>query len=681
MKYINILLFMILLTVTVSWNSEKPAESTLKYERARLKAEKSYECLAYAKSIRLYKKVLQINEDDREAILRIANSYRMINDPEKAVAWYKRADEEGFMTAKEDQLLYAHVLSGLGRYEEADQWYRMHGEDGQMKEVVKNKLAAINSLETYFRDSMAYLVKPVSFNSEHSDFGPAYLKDGLVFASARPSKALFKAKYNRDNSYFLDMYRVESDGKPERLSGQLNTKYHEGPAVFFDNDRKVIFTRNNFHEGKSSESEDGVNKLKLFYAELAEGGDQWTDPVELPFNHDNFSVGHPAISADGKTLYFASDMPGGLGGSDIYKSEFRNGEWTDPQNLGDRINTPGNEFFPFVHNDLTLYYSSDGMPGIGGLDIYEVALDGNQDPVNIGSPINTSKDDFGIIVNADGRSGYLSSNRDGGSGSDDIYHFEKYFYDIEIRFVHAGNGELLEAKVEQLKGTSADVSRTVSRESELSFRLLRGSYVEIIASKEGFESVSYQVRTEDFPRVLTEKVVIELPMKPIPNDVFRDVILVNNNGQNSQVFAISETPQEFSGNFEELKERFDDNKLKIGKVHQISNIYYDFDRYEIREDAVIELDRVIALMQKFENLSVQLRAHTDIRGTSLYNTELSLKRAVAAKQHLMAAGIAEEKIRIESYGEDQVFTDCKNGCDEVGHQMNRRTEITLVAEE
>ncbi|MEL6560159.1 MAG: hypothetical protein AAFQ94_18365, partial [Bacteroidota bacterium] len=354
MKHSKIYILVFLLILTGAWKNIGPEDPSRKVERAKLKAERSYKSFSYAKSIKRYKKVLELKPSETEATIRIADSYRRMNDMENASKWYAEAVEEGVMTDKEDQLNYAQVLSSLGKYDEADKWYRLHGETGQMSKLVKNKIKAIDNIEVYYQDSMAYFVDITEFNSEHSDFGPAYMENGVVFASARQSKGLFKPKYSWDNSNFLDMFYVENGKEPEKVQRGLNTRYHEGPAAFYNNDEKVIFTRNNYHRGKSGESEDGINKLKLFYSEKSKNGKRWCPPKEMPFNSDNYSVGHPTISSDGQTLYFASDMPGGYGGSDIYMSKFEGNQWGTPQNMGDVINTPGNEFFPFIHNDETL---------------------------------------------------------------------------------------------------------------------------------------------------------------------------------------------------------------------------------------------------------------------------------------------------------------------------------------
>ncbi|MGB3466749.1 MAG: OmpA family protein [Cyclobacteriaceae bacterium] len=675
MKYLHTIFFLLLMAALVSWKQEERKGMSPRLYRAKMKAEKSYHSLAFVKSIKRYKKVLELKPNEFIATLRIADSYRMINDMVNAGKWYEKAAEAGELTDKQDQLNFAQVLSSLGRYEEADKWYRLHGENGEMSEVVKNKRMAIDRLTNYYRDSIAYFVEETGYNSTQSDFGPAYTANGIVFASARSSNGLLKPKYSWDDSFFLDIYSVSEGGKPEKVQTGINTRYHEGPAVFFDNDSKVIFTRNNFHKGKAGQSEDGINKLKLFYTEKAASDNSWSDPVALPFNSDNYSVGHPTISSDGKTLYFASDMPGGYGGSDIYKSEWSNGNWGTPRNMGDVINTAGDELFPFIHNDETLFYSSNGMPGIGGLDVFEVSVLQSQTPRNVGFPINTSKDDFGMIMSEDGRTGYLSSNREGGTGKDDIYRFEKYFYDVKVRLVHAETGQPIEGHISSDFGKGAEVAEN---ETEMTFSVLKGQQLQMVGAKPGFEEYTKTLNTLKLPKELKETYLVELPLKPIEKEIIRDIILVRNNGINSQIFSVDESPEEFPGDLETLKAKFNKEDVIIGEVYEYRNIYYDFDRFHIRQDAALELDQVAGLLKKYPDVMIELSAHTDVRGTNRYNDILSENRSKSAMTYLVNKGIAADRILIRSYGEESLFVNCNTRCDEEKHQSNRRTEIKLI---
>ena len=681
MKKNYIYTFIIVGLLTTSWNGKwvEKGESK-KVERAKSRAERSYSSLSYAKSIKRYKKVLSLKPSDSEATVRIADSYRLINDAENASEWYAKAANVGALTAKEDQLNYAQVLSSIGNYDEADKWYALHGENGQMAVLIKNRRDAIDNIEFYYKDSTAYFVNITNFNTEHSDFGPAYTKDGVVFASARPSKGFLKPKYNWDNSNFLDMFQVGKDGKITKIQRGINTRYHEGPAVFYAEDTKVIFTRNNYHKGKSCESNDGINKLKLYYAEKSKNGKKWCPPTELPFNGEDYSVGHPSISEDGKVLYFASDMPGGHGGSDIYRSKWDGKAWGKPENLGNHVNTPGNEFFPFVHQNEKLFYASEGMPGLGGLDVFEITIDSKEVPKNVGYPINTSKDDFGIILSEDGRSGYLSSNRDNGVGHDDIYAFEKYFYDVKVKLIDAHTKTPIAGKITGKLNSDQSLLKEVDPDTELNLQVLRGPNLIFEGSKEGYESIVKNINTLELSKVIKEEYVIELPLKPIvkEEEVIENIILVKNNGQESQVLREQSVVSVFNGTLDEFEKDLSNKDITVGKVFVIQNIYYDFDKFNIRKDASLELDKVVTILKKHGNLTINLSAHTDKRGSNSYNNVLANNRVLAAKNYLIKKKIDSKRILIESFGERKLFVNCKDNCSEPAHQSNRRTEIQLI---
>ncbi len=685
MKNIYTITILLIGLLTISWteidkNKEVKKKTKGKIEKAKVKASRSFDSFAYTKSIKRYKKVLQLSPDDNEATIKIADSYRKINDSNQAREWYKKAADLGFLVNKADQLNYAQVLSSVGDYEEADKWYNLHGENGKMAVLIKNKKEALKSIELFFKDSVAYNVRITDFNTEHSDFGPSYLEEGIVFASARPSKGLFKPKYAWDNSNFLDMFKVNEKGEAVKIQRGINTRYHEGPATFFDQSNKVIFTRNNYHKGKSNESKDGVNKLKLFYAIKSKNGKKWCPAVELPFNSDEYSVGHPSVTEDGLTLYFASDMPGGKGGSDIYMSRWDGEKWGGAENMGEQVNSPGNEFFPYIHPDGTLYYSSDGMPGLGGLDVFEVSSSDPGIPKNIGYPINTQKDDFGLILSNDGRSGYLSSNREGGEGHDDIYSFEKYFYDVKVLLVDAKTGEPLEGTINSSYVKSDKIITTTGADKELTFRVIRGDEVNLTGMKENYSKVEEKLATIDLPKEMKEPYVIKLPLMGIEKESeeqFRDVVVIENNGETTQLFAIEEELIEKEGTLASFRADMMKKGIKVMKVYTYQNILYDFDKSNIRKDAAEKLDRIIWLLNEYPTVSIKLKSHTDIRGSKSYNQELAKKRALSARTYLMKNGISRNRIIESSYGEEEVFINCKDNCNEQQHQSNRRTEILI----
>ena len=391
-----------------------------KLEKKRDEAERLFDQFDYPEAAQLYEEIASAL-DDQFIYLRIAACYHKTGNLISAEEWYLKA------TAKElpveAQYNYAEVLMSNGKYDEARKWYQLHTQNAPHDNRSKKKLATIAQIASYHENEKGYEIHTVDINSPYSDFGPAFYKDGIVFASAREEVAPGK-RYNRTNSAYLDLFLSRYDengvlGPPEKLSKEVNTKYHEGPATIYDDGNKMIFTRNNFY-GKTNKKEDNTIRLQLFYTDKTEGK-SWNKPIRL--FEEQYSFGHPSVSQDGNLLYFASDMPGGSGGTDLYVSQFSNDQWGKPKNLGEEVNTMGNEMFPFISQNGILYFASDGHGGLGGLDIFQTNLTGEGPVENLGAPVNSGRDDFAFAVNPLGDWGYFSSNRKGGAGDDDLYRF------------------------------------------------------------------------------------------------------------------------------------------------------------------------------------------------------------------------------------------------------------------
>ena len=387
-------------------------------------------------------------------------------------------------------LYFAQALASNGKYKDSQDAYEKYAKvesadkrSGGFQKLYKN-------VETLNKNAACYKVDYLSINSDKADFSPMYYKNGLVFNSGRTEGTGLKRVFVWDNSRFLDMYYLtdmnqltasasglgganankskyrgtestvgsdeytaptandsktvgtfggtniyqgygynENPSTPtQKFSKSLNTKYHEGPMTFTSNGKKVIFTRNNFNNGKFKTSADKINKLKIYTGD-DKGAGQWNNIKEVPFNSNEYSTGHPSLTKDDKLMYFVSDMPGGFGGTDLYVVEYNAGAFATPVNLGPEINTAGNEMFPFVDERGNLYFSSDGHAGLGDLDVFYVQLiDGSKlkgKIKNMGTPVNSSKDDFGFIADGERKMGYLSSNRKRGGTDDDIYRFTR----------------------------------------------------------------------------------------------------------------------------------------------------------------------------------------------------------------------------------------------------------------
>ena len=410
-------LFFLSPVIKAQQNEQRKADQKLQ------QAEALYNKMDYINAIKLYEKIAETG-DDQFIQLRIASSYKNTGDLPSAEAWYEKASANELPV--EHQFAYAEVLMSNGKYEEASKWYKLYAQNAPDDSRPAKKLAAIDNLSGYYKHEDRYTVTPLDINSPYSDFGAAFLQDGIIFASAREEVAPGK-RYKRTNSAYLDLYQSTYDeegnpGQVTKLPKSINSKYHEGPAVVYDDGEKMIFTRNIPNEKGNKEEDYETVRFQLFQTHKTKNG-SWSRPELIPFGDGDYSVGHATVSLDGKLLYFSANMPGGEGGTDIYMSRHIDGSWGEPENLGNRINTEGNEMFPFISRDSILYFSSDGKGGLGGLDIYRVILNSEQPAENLGSPVNSGKDDFAFVLHKEGSWGYFSSNRPGGKGDDDLYHF------------------------------------------------------------------------------------------------------------------------------------------------------------------------------------------------------------------------------------------------------------------
>jgi len=426
----------------------------------------------------------------------------------------------------------------------------------------------------------------------------------------------------------------------------VNTKYHEAGVAVTKDLKTIYFTANNFYEKKYLTDSSGVNNLQMFRASLDIDG-KWTEKEKLPFNHVEYSIGHPALNHDDTKLYFVSDMPGGYGGPDIYVVDINeDGSFGAIRNLGPRINTKGREMFPYIGKDNILYFSSDGHDGYGNLDIYASKIFDNtvSKPLNLGEPVNSVMDDFSYIIDDEKDRGFFSSNRDEGKGDDDIYSF---LADPGLH-IHCGqaitvyvrseaSGEPVPGATIELRDAEEKVMETVNAGADGSYTfantLCDTPYV-VFATNKGFLSAEKAVRTA--------------------NDIDQAALAVN-----------LDLPQQFVSN----------------KVN-INTIYFDFDKYNIRKDAAKELDKVVQVMNEYPELLIEAGSHTDSRGKDKYNQKLSERRAKATVDYIVSKGIDASRITYEGYGETQLVNECSNGvkCSEEQHQLNRRTEFKIANE-
>lgn len=661
-------------------------------------ARKSFNGLEYVSTINKVKRVLAKDSTNLEALDMLAYSYKMIKNYPGALKTYRKLTSQPAMK-NEWALYYAESLANNQQYEESERWYRKYlslvPADKRAAAFASTNLAKIN------KNSNHWKIGFLNINTQASEYAPTFYKEGLMFTSNRQSENFSKHIFKWDNTPFSKLYyvnklsdlkvinqdslinsqssadkqkiRYNDDDTPEtsndnnvlsaytsaierdtlnliygqhkmvkKLGGVFNNKYHTAAAAVFP-DGSIIFTGNNYLNGKTSKSNDGTIKLKLYTAY----GPNLSATKEFPYNSNEYSTGHPALTPDGNILVFASDRPGGFGGTDLYYCvKSGRGEWTSPINMGKLINTEGNEMFPSFDHDGNLIFSSTGIAGFGGLDLFQVPLKEMKPttaPVNMGAPLNSSKDDFALILTPDGKKGYFSSNRE---GNDNIYEFRRSTYKIILQ------GTLTDARTRiplaggRILMHHLDGTDTIKTDNQGRFKreLPAETDYEVTAQKLGY------INNIQF----TTSVGIQ-------KDSVINLDIRLNRTESAQQYVLNHC-----------------DSLK--KVFSVKNIYYDLDRSEIRPDARGALNELVELMRKYPEITIITSSHCDSRASEEYNRNLSLRRGEAAKQYLVARGIQSDRIKVEYYGKTRLVNRCYDGvnCSEEDQQLNRRTEFDVI---
>jgi outer membrane protein OmpA-like peptidoglycan-associated protein len=508
-----------------------------------------------------------------------------------------------------------------------------------------------------------YKVTNLEINSYDSDFGVTYYEEGkILFTSTRKDSDNSAKRWKGNNQRFLNFYVGETDDQGnvisyESLKGEGNTKFHESNATFNKDHTKVYFTRNTLYGTKKGLSKDRKMKLSIYIADVDSEG-KWHNIVPFPYNSDEYSNGHPTLSLDGKIMYFTSDMPGTIGKTDIFKVEItETGTFTVPKNLGGNVNTPGREMFPFIAADGTLYFSSDYHKGKGKLDIFKTDSDELELAAiqNIGEPFNSSRDDFAFVLNNNLLEGYFSSNRTGGRGDDDIYYF-----------VNKNKSKIIKKRepLPEVPCTNLITGVITDKKDEA---LLSNALVEIF-DQEGNTVYKVKVGPDGHFEYETpcEKTYIVKASKPLYLE------------KEITVYTTDVLGQEVTANISLVPEII---KVNGKIVIDIESIYFDFDDYRITPQAAIELDKVIAFMNKYPKVIIEGGSHTDSRGRADYNMKLSEKRARSTVNYIMKNGHFDAtRISAHGYGETQLVNNCSDGvrCSDEEHARNRRTEFVII---
>ncbi|MGJ8684241.1 MAG: OmpA family protein [Nonlabens sp.] len=591
---------------------------------------------AYKEAIENYENLKQTEQ----VLKNLGDSYYFTGDMAKAAFTYSKIEDNYGAIEDYDRIYrYAQSLLALEDYDKADRYLLYyHGKDWNTKEYIKElkKITPHN-----------FNVATVNNQGTNSDFGMTFLNaNQVVFASSRN---LDRPVYAWNGLPYLDLYKATIDeygtlGNIEPFS-EVNTNLHESNAVFTNNGTVMYFNRNNENRVKIDDSR--VSNMKIYKAELIES--KWTNVEALSFNNDMYSVQHPAISKDGKTLYFSSDMPGGFGGFDLYKVAINeDGTYGTPQNLGKEINTPHLDQFPYMSDINTLYYATNGKQGVGGLDIHRSDLVNGEftTPINLGTTINSSRDDFAYIVNEKTDKVFFSSNR---SGIDKLYQSVR---EDNILTKYAVSGVV---------------------QDSISGKLLPGSLVSLLDEREILiddmivgKDASYFFKLDP-----NKKYTIRGTRKLyIPQNV---QFSTDKNGSISHDIMLTML------SYQDAEETIKPDRKGDVQV-ELDQIFFDFDKAVIKPEAAKTLDKLVTIMKKYPAMYIEVSSHTDARGTSEYNLELSNKRAASTMEYLVSRGVERRRLRSIGYGEMQPLNNCvsEGMCSEDEYRINRRCEFKIV---
>lgn len=643
LKRIGLFFILFLFLTPMGWSQEKLVA----------KANEKYDEYSFSPAIDIYSRILKKGYVSADLLKKLGNAYYFNADYMEAAETYKRlVDNYPSDVSAEYYFRYAQTLKTLGDYGHSNAIMAKFTEatTGDIRaEVYKSEK---EYLEDIRKNSGRYDLETFEYNSPYSEFAPSFYKKGLIFSSDRDTGNLARYRHTWNSKDFLDLYKVNADsssmGFVSKLGKDINTRLHESTSITTKDGEVLYFTRNNFKQGKYIKDDKGIIRLKIFRATLTDG--VWGSVEELPFNSDSYSVAHPALSPDEKTLYFASDMPGSLGASDIFKVSINeDGSFGTPENLGSNINTEARETFPFITTNEILYLSSDGHPGLGGLDVFGTKIsDGrfNNPIVNVGAPINSNMDDFTFIIDDASQKGYFASNRTEGQGGDDIYAFTQ-------------TSPLIVDCNQTISGTVRD---------KISNELLVGATIKVIdesnteiystiTDSQGNYKLSIDCNQGNFVRALMEGFVPE------------EEYLAKSEGKSQIVDFYLERDTVNAG--------FGDD---LAKLLQLSTIYFDFNKYNIRKDSEVEVEKVIVAMEKYPSLKIKVNSHTDSRGEDTYNLWLSKKRAESTVNYMIAKGIAKSRLTSEGFGETKLVNKCSNGvaCSNAEHELNRRSEFIII---
>ena len=634
----------------VAMHAQGPQGQGLSIDKTNA-ASRQYNNYAYIDAIKTYERIAKKGYRSTDLFQKLGNAYYFNANLPMANKWYTELMNMNQDVDAEYYYRYAQTLKAVGDYKKADamlsKFDELSGNDERARFIEEEK----NYLETIQKNSGRYKIQTLNINSNLMDYGSAVYDGKLIFASSRDLPSYAKRKIKWNNQPFTNLFAapINNDGtvgEPNLFSKKINLRYDESTPIFTKDGNTVYFTRSNSFEVKLGKDLEGTTGLKIYKATYENG--KWTEAKSLPFNSDLYSTAHPALSADGRTLYFASDMPGSVGDTDLFRVAINtDGTFGTPVNLKG-INTRGRESFPFISQDNELYFATDARQGLGGLDIYQSKInnDGSTStPINVGSPVNSPMDDFSFMIDSKSKKGFFSSNRETGKGYDDIYSLTEI---AQLKCEQELNGVITDDGTKQI----IPYARIVFLDSKMQ------EITQILANKKGEYTLPVDCGQVYYVRTINADYEVKEVKVTIPGT----------SGKTTASISVGKK-------IIELKEQ-DDIFVKMG----INFIYFDLDKSVIRKDAALELEKVLDVMKQYPTMQVDVRSHTDSRQTTKYNEALSERRAKSTIAWLVKNGIEPSRLSGKGYGESQVVNKCVDGapCTEAEHQANRRSEFIIL---
>jgi len=663
----------ILLLITILFSLKSQAQSG----NLRL-ANAYFERAYYSEVIPMYEEIAAKN-NSLEVTKNLADAYYFTNDLENAGKWYKLMIKTNLKYVTDDYYFrYIHTLKAAGKYKEADSITRKR--ISITKGSIKIFDRDIKNLENIAGLGDRFEIKNLAINTKNSDFGAIKNGERLVYSS--PAKEKKTYRWNSEN--YLDLYTIPvfdakaGDSIAAAFSKSINTKSHESTAIFTKDGKTMYFTRNNPKKDVNK-----VSHLEIYRAEFKKG--EWTNITSLPFNNKNYSTEHPALSEDEEILYFASDMPGSMGSFDIFSVEVNGGKFGIPKNLGPVINTIHKEQFPFIAADGKLYFSSNGHHGFGSMDVFvsEYNKGKFEKPNNIGLPVNSGYDDFSYTINNETKEGYFASNRPGGKGSDDIYELKemkplviedcKQFVEGVITDVDS-KAIISGATVVLQDVNKKEIERAVTdAQGKFSFNLLCETEYTLIASKELY------IEGTKMLKLLKDRNKVNdgsIALKSIENDEKEKYSPEERAKRKEGRIAQAKKQERIDKLVDKEKDIVQENDKLLIKTEPI---YFDYDLWYIRKESKPILNRVVELMKKYPKMTIEIGSHTDVRASDAYNFALSDKRAASTRKYIISKGIESTRVTAKGYGETRPIVRCvpDDSCDEEQHELNRRSEFVI----